>query len=51
VTTGLAFRILTTQKYRVAELAPALRYLPLRDQAKIQAKIQGRIDARTGVGV
>jgi MOSC domain-containing protein YiiM len=51
VTTGLAFRILTTQKYRVAELAPALRYLPLRNQAKIQAKIQGRIDARTGVGV
>ncbi len=47
VTTGLTFRILTTQKYRVAELAPVLRYLPLKDQPKMQLKI----DARTGAGV
>jgi MOSC domain-containing protein YiiM len=45
VTTGRAFRILTTQKSRVAELAPALQHLPVKDQPKIAA----RIDARTGV--
>ena len=45
VTTGRAFRILTTQKSRVAELAPALHHLPVKDQPKIAA----RIDARTGV--
>jgi MOSC domain-containing protein YiiM len=47
VTTGSAFRILTTQKSRVDELAPALQYLPLKDQPKITAKIQ----TRTGAGV
>jgi MOSC domain-containing protein YiiM len=45
VTTGRTFRILTTQKSRVAELAPALNHLPVKDQPKLRA----RIDARTGV--
>ena len=47
VTTGRAFRIFTTQKSRVAELAPALHHLPVKDQPKIAA----RIAARTGAGV
>jgi MOSC domain-containing protein YiiM len=45
VTTGLAFRIFTTQKSRVAELAPALHHLPVKDQQKFA----DRIEARTGV--
>jgi MOSC domain-containing protein YiiM len=45
VTIGSAFRIFTTQKHRVAELAPALQYLPVKDQPKVAARIQ----ARTGV--
>jgi MOSC domain-containing protein YiiM len=45
VTTGLAFRIFTTQKSRVAELAPALHHLPVKDQPKVA----DRIEARTGV--
>jgi MOSC domain-containing protein YiiM len=46
VTAGLAFRIFTTQKSRVAELAPALHHLPVKDQPKIAERIQARIDAR-----
>jgi MOSC domain-containing protein YiiM len=45
ITTGRTFRIFTTQKSRVAELAPALHHLPVKDQAKFRA----RIEARTGV--
>jgi MOSC domain-containing protein YiiM len=45
VTTGRTFRLLTTQKSRVGELAPALHHLPVKDQPKLRA----RIDARTGV--
>jgi len=45
VTTGRTFRIFTTQKSRVAELAPALHHLPVKDQPKVRA----RIEARTGV--
>jgi MOSC domain-containing protein YiiM len=45
VTLGRTFRILTTQRSRVAELAPALHHLPLKDQPKLRA----RIDARSGV--
>jgi MOSC domain-containing protein YiiM len=45
VTTGRTFRILTTQKSRVAELAPALHHLPVKDQPRLRA----RIEARTGV--
>jgi MOSC domain-containing protein YiiM len=47
VTTGAAFRIFTTQKARVADLAPAVRYLPVKDQPTIRA----RIDARAAAGV
>jgi MOSC domain-containing protein YiiM len=47
VTTGTAFRIFTTQKSRVAELAAALHHLPVKDQAKFRAKI----DARAVAGV
>jgi MOSC domain-containing protein YiiM len=47
ITVGAAFRIAMTEKSRLPELAPALQYLPLKDQPKLQAKI----DARTGVGV
>ena len=39
VTTGSAFRILTTQKHRIAELAPALQYLPDRARPKVAAAI------------
>jgi MOSC domain-containing protein YiiM len=45
VTTGRTFRILTTQKSRVTELAPALHHLPVKDQPRLRA----RIEARTGV--
>jgi MOSC domain-containing protein YiiM len=45
VTTGDAFRALTTRRARLPELAPALGFLPVRDQARIAAKIA----ARTGV--
>jgi MOSC domain-containing protein YiiM len=47
VTTGAAFRIFTTQKARVGDLAPAVRYLPVKDQPKIKT----RIDARAAAGV
>jgi MOSC domain-containing protein YiiM len=47
VTTGSAFRIFTTQKHRVAELAAALQYLPVKDQPKFRAKIEARV--QTGV--
>jgi MOSC domain-containing protein YiiM len=46
VTTGLAFRAFTTQKYRLPELTPALQYLPVKDQPKIAAKIQTRTGVR-----
>ena len=41
VTVGTAFRIVTTQKQRLPELAPALAYLPLKDQPKLAARIAG----------
>jgi MOSC domain-containing protein YiiM len=45
MTTGMTFRIFTTQKHRVAELAPALQYLPVKDQPKLAAKIQTGVRA------
>ncbi len=45
ITTGRAFRVLTTQKNRVAELAPALHHLPVKDQPKIRRRIDTRTDA------
>jgi MOSC domain-containing protein YiiM len=47
VTVADGFRIDTTERHRIAELAPALRYLPVKDQPKLAAKI----GARTGVRV
>ena len=47
VTLGRTFRLITTQKAHLAELAPALRYLPVKDQPKLRATI----DARTGAVV
>jgi MOSC domain-containing protein YiiM len=47
ITTGRAFRLLTTEQADLPELEPAVRYLPVKDQARVQAKI----DARSGVRV
>ncbi|MGY1721305.1 MOSC domain-containing protein [Blastococcus sp. SYSU DS0552] len=43
VTVGLAFRALTTQKYRIAELEPALPHLPDRVRAKVAGKVARRV--------
>jgi MOSC domain-containing protein YiiM len=45
VTAGTAFRALTTEPRRLPELAPALGFLPLRNQPKIAAKIAARSGA------
>ncbi|MGY1707024.1 MOSC domain-containing protein [Geodermatophilus sp. SYSU D00697] len=47
ITVGLAFRAYTTQKRRLPDLLPAVRYLPERTRDRIAAKIA----ARTGAGV
>ncbi len=39
VTTGRLFRATTTQRYRIAEIAPALGHLPLKDQPRLAARI------------
>jgi MOSC domain-containing protein YiiM len=39
ITTGRAFRLITTEQHRLAELAPALQFLPHKDQPKIAARI------------
>ena len=39
VTVGLLFRATTTQRRRLPEIAPALGHLPLKDQAKLAARI------------
>jgi MOSC domain-containing protein YiiM len=46
VTTGLTFRALTTEPYRLPELAPALAFLPIKNQAKIATKIEARAGSR-----
>jgi MOSC domain-containing protein YiiM len=46
VTVGLAFRAATTQQHRLPELEPALRYLPVKDQPTLAAKIAARSGAR-----
>ena len=46
VSTGLAFRALTTQLYRLPELAPALEFLPIKNQAEVAAKIEARTGSR-----
>jgi MOSC domain-containing protein YiiM len=47
VTTGLAFRALTTQPYRIPQLEPALAAFPVKAQAKLAARIAR---ARAGAG-
>ncbi|MCW2740535.1 MAG: uncharacterized protein JWR45_957 [Blastococcus sp.] len=46
VTVEQAFRITTTHRSRLPELAPALRYLPVKDQPKLAAQIERRLAAR-----
>jgi MOSC domain-containing protein YiiM len=50
VTAGLAFRALTTQRYRIAQLAPALAAMPVKDQPKLAQRI-ARATARPEAGV
>ena len=49
ITTGRAFRAFTTQTYRLPELAPALRHLPVKDQPGVAAKIAARSGSDTGL--
>ena len=42
ITVETAFRIAMTEKSRLPELEPALRYLPVKDQPKMAAKIAAR---------
>jgi MOSC domain-containing protein YiiM len=45
ITVGTAFRIVMTEKARLPELAPAVQYLPVKDQPKLSAKIAVRAGA------
>jgi MOSC domain-containing protein YiiM len=47
ITTGRTFRILSTEKHRLPELASVLHFLPVKDRPKVAAKIEARI--QTGV--
>jgi MOSC domain-containing protein YiiM len=46
ITVETAFRIATTERSRLPELAPAVRYLPVKDQPKFSAKIAARTGTR-----
>jgi MOSC domain-containing protein YiiM len=46
LTVGTAFRIITSQQSRLPELAPALPFLPIKDQARLAARIATRAAAR-----
>jgi MOSC domain-containing protein YiiM len=46
ITVESAFRIAMTEKSRLPELAPALQYLPVKDQPKLAAKIDKRLAAQ-----
>ncbi|MFP5371738.1 MAG: MOSC domain-containing protein [Actinomycetes bacterium] len=48
ITTGLAFRALTTRRSRLPELAAALHFMPVKDRPKVAAKIEARLRTRTG---
>jgi MOSC domain-containing protein YiiM len=45
ITVESAFRIAMTEKSRLPELAPALQYLPVKDQPKLAEKIERRLAA------
>ena len=47
ITTGRAFRLLTTEQSQLPELEPALRFLPIKDQARVAAKIATRLGEPT----
>jgi MOSC domain-containing protein YiiM len=47
ITTGRAFRLLTTEQAQLPELVPALGFLPVKDQARIAARIAARVGARS----
>ncbi len=49
ITTGRAFRLLTTEQAELPELAPALRSLPLKDQERVAAKIEARLGLDAGI--
>jgi MOSC domain-containing protein YiiM len=42
ITVGRAFRIVTTEKSRLRELAPAIPHLPLKDRPRLAARIATR---------
>jgi MOSC domain-containing protein YiiM len=46
ITTGRAFRLLTTEQSQLPELEPALPFLPVKDQARLAAKIRARSGVR-----
>jgi MOSC domain-containing protein YiiM len=46
ITVETAFRITTTESKRLPELAPALAFLPVKDQPKLAAQIDARTGAR-----
>jgi MOSC domain-containing protein YiiM len=46
ITVENAFRITTTQKSRLPELAPVVQYLPVKDQPKLAAQIEKRVAAQ-----
>jgi MOSC domain-containing protein YiiM len=47
ITVGAGFRIVMNQNSRLSELAPALRFLPVKDQPKLAARIEKRLAAET----
>jgi MOSC domain-containing protein YiiM len=46
ITVETAFRIAMTERSRLPELAPALHFLPVKDQPKLATKIERRLAAR-----
>jgi MOSC domain-containing protein YiiM len=46
ITVGEGFRIAMNQHSRLPELAPALRFLPIKDRPKLAARIEKRLAAR-----
>jgi len=46
ITVEAAFRMATAERSRLPELAPALHFLPLKDQPKLAAQIDKRLAAR-----
>jgi MOSC domain-containing protein YiiM len=46
ITVGAGFRIVMNQPSRLPELAPALEFLPVKDQPKLTARIEQRLAAQ-----